>query len=247
MDDETLDREIAASLGLPLKLLPFAGALHSKADALGSSPGTIVSVLRPFAAELKAGQVLDLGSGLGAVGIALAHDLGVRVLGVDAYEPFVEEARLRAAKAGVADRVTFRRDDFRRMLPAEGRFDLVLWTAMGSLLGDLRETVGALRRVVRKGGFVAIEGEAPDANGMADMVAARAALTAHGDEVLREVAVPAWQTREADQALRQGIRNRGEDLASHDPFAAATLMSWLGTAEPPQRTGHEHVWLLRKK
>ncbi|MEO7866838.1 MAG: class I SAM-dependent methyltransferase [Candidatus Eisenbacteria bacterium] len=251
--DAQLEQEIASSLDATPELLPLLPALFEGLDDLGSSPDTLITVLRSFAAELKGAHVLDLGCGTGAVSVALAKALDARVLGVDGFAPLLEQARRRATTAGVSDRVTFRCSDLRPMLQAEGRFDAVTWMAMGTLLGDLQETVRQLRRVVRVGGLVMIEHEAraPQGGVMPDVAPLRAMLTAHGDELVREVSVPAWQAREAEMARATRLRTNAEKLAEADPFQAASVLLYLerrtaGAARLANES-HAHLWVLRRK
>ncbi|MCC6947916.1 MAG: class I SAM-dependent methyltransferase [Bradyrhizobiaceae bacterium] len=61
--------------------------------------------------NVKSGDyVIDLGSGDGRIAIAAAKR-GARALGVDIDPRRIEEANANAAKAGVTDRVTFRREN----------------------------------------------------------------------------------------------------------------------------------------
>jgi 2-polyprenyl-3-methyl-5-hydroxy-6-metoxy-1,4-benzoquinol methylase len=86
--------------------------------------------------------VLDLGCGLGASSIALAHAYPrARVLGVDLDPASVTEARAAAAQAGVADRVTFMVGDAAQVT-AEAPFQLV---TIFEALHDLGDPVGTLR------------------------------------------------------------------------------------------------------
>jgi len=248
--DSGLAREVAQSLDCPLELLPDARRLFLGLDAIGSEPESLVSAMRSWSAELQGRMFLELGCGFGAPGRALARDCGVQVLGVDALTEFVDEARVRAEAAGVADRCRYRNDDLRRMLSAEGRFDGVIWAAMGQSLGDLRDTVKQLRRLVKPGGWVVMQADTPQAQGQSDPAATRAALTAFGDELAREVSVPHWQVREADRARQQAMRTAGEAIAAEDPFRAATVMLFL---ERQQREASEAgkrescIWVLRRK
>ncbi|MSO82347.1 MAG: methyltransferase domain-containing protein [Acidobacteria bacterium] len=73
--------------------------------------------------------VLDLGSGIGSVGMIAAWRLaGARLVTVEAQEESVRLARKSAAYNGLADRFEIRHADFRDpgALGAEERFDLVL-------------------------------------------------------------------------------------------------------------------------
>jgi SAM-dependent methyltransferase len=87
-------------------------------------------------------RVLDLGCGLGASSIALARAYPrAQVLGVDLDQASVTEARTAAARAGVADRVSFQLGDAAH-LTAEGPFQLV---TVFEALHDMGDPVGALQ------------------------------------------------------------------------------------------------------
>jgi SAM-dependent methyltransferase len=55
--------------------------------------------------------VFDLGCGDGRIVIAAAKEFGARGVGVDLDPRLIQEARARAERAGVGDRVTFRVED----------------------------------------------------------------------------------------------------------------------------------------
>jgi tRNA1(Val) A37 N6-methylase TrmN6 len=77
----------------------------------------------------SAGRVLDLGSGIGSVGMMAAWRLrGAGVVAIEAQEESVRLARKSAAYNGLHVRYDVRHADFRdaRALPADERFDLVL-------------------------------------------------------------------------------------------------------------------------
>jgi SAM-dependent methyltransferase len=87
-------------------------------------------------------RVLDLGCGLGASSVALARAYPrATVLGIDLDEASVADARRAAARAGVADRVSFAVGDAAR-LSQEAPFDLV---TVFEALHDMGDPVGALR------------------------------------------------------------------------------------------------------
>jgi tRNA1(Val) A37 N6-methylase TrmN6 len=75
------------------------------------------------------GRVLDLGSGIGSVGMIAAWRLpGARFVTVEAQEESVRLARKSAAYNGLLERYEIRHDDFRSpdALAVDERFDLVL-------------------------------------------------------------------------------------------------------------------------
>lgn len=86
-----------------------------KADVLyyPSTPEAVEAMLK--AANLQPDDVLyDLGSGDGRIPIKAATDYGVKAVGIEINPKLVEEATAAAQKAGVADKVTFREENFFR-------------------------------------------------------------------------------------------------------------------------------------
>jgi SAM-dependent methyltransferase len=72
---------------------------------------TIVTAMLTLAAVTRDDVVYDLGCGDGRIVIAAAKEFGARGVGVDLDPQRIEEAQANAARAGVADRVTFRVQD----------------------------------------------------------------------------------------------------------------------------------------
>jgi SAM-dependent methyltransferase len=101
-----------------------------------------LSALEGVVPRLEAGgSVADVGCGYGAPTIAIAQAVpGSRVLGIDADDASVAQARKAAAEAGVASRVTFEVADAAG-LPG-GEYGLITFF---DCLHDLGDPVGALR------------------------------------------------------------------------------------------------------
>lgn len=75
------------------------------------TPRQVVDAMLELA-ELKPGDLLyDLGSGDGRIVIAAARRPGVRAVGIEIDADLVARARENAERAGVAERVDFRRED----------------------------------------------------------------------------------------------------------------------------------------
>jgi release factor glutamine methyltransferase len=71
--------------------------------------------------------ILDLGTGTGAIALALARQYpGASVVAVDQSEPALELARENAGQTGLADRVQFIRSDWFAAVPAGSTFDLIV-------------------------------------------------------------------------------------------------------------------------
>ena len=100
-------------------------------------------------------RVLDIGCGWGGMALTLARDHGARVTGITLSEEQLAVARTRAAEAGLADRVEFRLEDYRR---TEGRFDRIVSVGMFEHVGTARFQTyfGAVQRLLEPHGVALI-------------------------------------------------------------------------------------------
>ena len=86
-------------------------------------PRPETELLVELALELRPGRVLDVGTGSGAIALAVAEELpGCEVVATDTSSAALEVARANAERLGLADRVQFAEGS----LPDAGEFDLVL-------------------------------------------------------------------------------------------------------------------------
>jgi release factor glutamine methyltransferase len=91
-------------------------------------------LLVDIALELEPASVLDVGTGSGAIALAVADELpGCDVVATDTSDQALELARENAERLGLADRVTFEPGT----VPAGRRFDLVLANLPYVREGDL--------------------------------------------------------------------------------------------------------------
>lgn len=104
--------------------------------------------------EIQGRDVLDIGSGLGAIDILLAQTYGAKcVIGIDVEAPLVEHSRERAAKAGLSDRVHFQLVK-PGLLPFEQAvFDVVFSKDAIIHVSDKAALYAEVLRVLRPGGI----------------------------------------------------------------------------------------------
>ncbi|MGE0705964.1 MAG: class I SAM-dependent methyltransferase [Vicinamibacterales bacterium] len=101
-------------------------------------------------AELAGKVVLDFGCGTGETCVELANRGAKHVVGLDIQEHLLEEARLNAARAGVADRCTFA-TEYREPV------DAVLSMDAFEHFGDPAAVLAEMRRLIDSDGYVIIE------------------------------------------------------------------------------------------
>ncbi|TDU26713.1 cyclopropane-fatty-acyl-phospholipid synthase [Panacagrimonas perspica] len=101
--------------------------------------------------------VLEIGSGWGGFAIFAAKHAGCRVHSITLSQEQLVEARLRAERAGVSDKVTFELRDYRDI---QGQFDRVVSIEMYEAVGEewWPTYFSAISRALKPGGLAAIQG-----------------------------------------------------------------------------------------
>lgn len=266
MTERTAEDMISYALEMDPALLPYASELLADLDALGADVARIVAAIAGLG--LGAATVVDLGSGKGAVAIALAGELGLTVQGIELFEPFVELSREAAAEAGVSDRCRFSHGDIASLASTTPPVDVAVYAALGDVLGPLDVTVGIIRRYVRPGGFLVINDSClrdgttatfPGFEHCGTLEQTRGLLQAHGDELIAELLETDDDGNAEDQAgggeaagIDEGavIRARAEALAQRHPELAPQLRAFVASQLAEYEYLDRHtigaVWVLRR-
>jgi ubiquinone/menaquinone biosynthesis C-methylase UbiE len=104
-------------------------------------------VARRALAIKPAGQAADLGCGPGHLVIELARAApGLQVTGIDLSDEMLAEAERRARRAGLADRIAFKKGDVAHIPVPDGSLDLVVSTLS---LHHWRDPVAVLDEIAR--------------------------------------------------------------------------------------------------
>ncbi len=229
------EQHIADSFGISPELLPHLPTLLADIWVLGSWPDRIVELLSPLELPGDSTRVLEVGCGKGAVSVPIARDLGFRVHGVDLFEPFLQEARARAAEAGVADRCTFEQADMKEVLGRGETYDVVVIAAVGHALGDTVEIVGALRQTVRPGGYMVLDDgylsrkervDYPGYEHCRDRETTLRELTAHGDRLVKEVVIPFTDLMAYNARNNEVIARRVTEVSLRHPELREQLLRY---------------------
>ena len=101
---------IACIAGASIAFAQRAAAPSPDIHYVPTSNGVAEAMLK-LANTTAADVVYDLGAGDGRIVIAAAKKFGARGVGIEIDPELIKQAEKNAAKAGVADKVTFRQDD----------------------------------------------------------------------------------------------------------------------------------------
>jgi len=108
----------------------YSLALRVTPDVLIPRPETehlVVAALDVLGSAAANKQVVDVGTGSGAIAVAIArHAPGTTIVATDISPAALEVARLNAADHGVAGQIEFLEMDLLEKLPAQRQFDLVV-------------------------------------------------------------------------------------------------------------------------
>ena len=230
-----VDDLIAGSLDADPVLMPVLDYLLQDIEVLGGDPEQIVGMIRPLKLAGGIRLVLDLGCGKGVVATALAAKLGLHVTGIDAFQPFIDEARARASAMGILDQCLFEVADMRQLVNRLPPFDVVLFVACGRVFGDMQQTISALRTFVRPRGFIVI-GDLCRINGAAganpdipDHETVATALTSHGDRIVMEKHGLTQESEEAGAHAARVLERRARELMRLYPGLHASMWEYIET------------------
>lgn len=240
MAHKSREQSVAEALDATPELLPYLPELLADLEELGGSASMILDFLKPLKLDPEKTRALDLGCGRGTISLALANALGWRVRGIDAFEPFVRAAREEAERRELSHLCSFELGDLRDVVRQVVEHDVLIYSAVGPVLGDLEQTVGILRRLIRAEGYLVIDdgvladtgvAPPPDLAAYAPSDETRRRLTAHGDRILREVMLPADEAREAVRRDTDKIRRRARELSQRYPEKAALFETYVKRQE----------------
>jgi ubiquinone/menaquinone biosynthesis C-methylase UbiE len=257
--EDRRDEDLAASMDASPEILPYLTELVADMWALGSTPHLAVNLFRPLDLPAGLAKLLDLGCGKGALGIAVAKELGYRVLGVDLCQDFLRDAAQRAMELGVSDLCEFVHRDLRDVLQEGDEFDVVVLASLGGVLGRFDRCVGSMRKAVRPGGYMLIDdgfltrAVAVNHPGYAHLTSYDRAieyLQAHGDSVVAERIYSVEETRAVNVDYIGHISRRAAGVVERHPEAAEALHRYISSQESEcefiDREITGAIWLLQR-
>lgn len=149
---------VAKSMDVPLPLSGVVTELFDGVYELGVLSSQVVDLLGPLLNKLseRSISILDVGAAKGAVGMSLLKRYPkVKMTFLDLHEGFLSQTKDAIRQEGLEERSTVVCKSVAEGLPA-GQ-DIVLYFSMGELLGDLADTLGALRQGAQAPSYIALD------------------------------------------------------------------------------------------
>jgi ubiquinone/menaquinone biosynthesis C-methylase UbiE len=182
-------------------------------------------------AMTRRGAAADLGCGPGQLVIELARRApGLHVTGIDLSEEMIARGQDKARRAGVADRVSFRRGDARQIPFPDASLDLVVSTLSLHHWSDPVAVLDEIARVLRPSGSFLIFDLRRDMAAPCWLLlwfATRVIVPAS----LRRVNEP-LSSRNAAYTPQEAARLAAESLAAENLAAQSRLSGWRVTRGP---------------
>ncbi len=158
MIDSETEKKLAKSLTADTTdIIPFLPFLLQDLWELGSSGQEMLVLLEQHVPITAGFTALDLGCGKGAVSVTLAKALGIRCKGIDLIGDFIREANKKSIELGVDELCEFDAGDIKHAVKTERYYGLVIFGAVGDVLGDRPETLSALTSVIKPGGYILLD------------------------------------------------------------------------------------------
>ncbi|MFC2087973.1 SAM-dependent methyltransferase [Calditrichota bacterium] len=254
----SFEDDLAYSLEAKIELLPYIPYLLEDLWELGSSPELYVDLLKPLNLKPESTSVLDLGCGKGAVSITIAKKLDFGVFGIDACKSFLETAEMKAIEFGVQNLCQFEFGDMKEFVKTAKNFDIVIYAAIGNILGGVRDIINKLRRTIKSGGYILFDegflknNATVDKEGYEHLLTHEETikqLTSFGDSIIQEVILRDEDTKEINKKYIRLIKPKKEELSKKYP-ELKELFSWyienqLAECEILDTQVSSAMWLLQ--
>ncbi|MCP4569381.1 MAG: class I SAM-dependent methyltransferase [FCB group bacterium] len=122
------------------------------------APGNNSSTLRALSMMTSPShtpRILDIGCGPGRQTIALARITGAKIVGVDIHQPFLDDLKMRAARAGLTDQVAAENCSMSEMDFEKDSFDII-WSEGAIYIIGFNNGLTEWKKFLKPDGFMAL-------------------------------------------------------------------------------------------
>jgi len=158
MEEKSLEDCIITVMELTDKsLVDYLPYIFQDHWELGTSSEEIIEIIKKYKENYSNLNVLDLGSGKGAISVKIASELGCKCLGIDGINNFVAFSNNKAIEYSVNNICTFETGDIRSKIKTLEKYDVILLMAIGPILGNYYETLTQLSSHLSNDGLIIID------------------------------------------------------------------------------------------
>ena len=156
--NKTIDESIITAMdGTDTALVKYLPYILQDFWEIGSSPEEIIKIIRKYKTNYSDLNVLDLGSGKGAVSIKISSELKCKCFGIDAIDDFVIFSNNKAKELSVNNICAFETNDIRTRIKTLKKYDIIILAATGPVFGNYYETLLQLTPHLNKDGLIIID------------------------------------------------------------------------------------------
>jgi cyclopropane fatty-acyl-phospholipid synthase-like methyltransferase len=158
MENLSLEKSIITAMdGKDTRLIVHLPYILQDFWEIGSSTEEIIKIIKKYKSNYSSLNVLDLGSGKGAVSIKISLELGCKCFGVEGIDDFVVFSNNKTKEYNVNNICEFETNDIRRRIETLGRYDIIILGGIGPVFGNYYETLSKLKIHLNKGGLIIID------------------------------------------------------------------------------------------
>jgi predicted O-methyltransferase YrrM len=158
VETKTLEESILSAMdGTDIGIVKYLPYILQDFWEIGSSPEEIIKIIKKNKTNYSSLNILDLGSGKGAVSIKIASELKCKCIGIEAINDFVVFSNNKSKEFSVNDICVFEKNDIRTRIETLGKYDVIVLGAMGAVLGNYHETLSKLSPHLNKDGLIIID------------------------------------------------------------------------------------------
>ena len=114
-----------------------------------------IDALKSITGLPPAPRILDIGCGPGMQTLVLARETRASITAIDTHQPFLDELSLRAARAGLADRIRTVNASMKALDFPDGSFDLV-WSEGAIYIMGFANGLREWKRLLKANGAIAV-------------------------------------------------------------------------------------------
>jgi len=231
---ENTERQIASSIDAESKILKYIPFLLQDLWSLGCDPYSLLELLKNNIALNDKTKVLELCCGKGAALIPIAKEFGINCTGVDAFEPFIIDAAIKAKEFDVENKCNFIIDNYLNYIKNSSEiFDIII-IGSGYLEISLVELLESLKIILNSNGYIVLD-SGYTAKDTSDKYKSRQSLfssiTEAGFEVIAENIFDGEKMKKINDYNTFFIKKRALELSEKYPDLKEQFLNYVKSQE----------------